>query len=72
MKSKEIVVSRKTAYTITLVLAILVALIVFGGNLAIPGLGPFSQADESRLVAGSPEKFAVLSSHGTQGNVGST
>ncbi len=72
MNYKEIVVSKKTAYTIVLVLAILVALIVLGGNLAIPGFGPSSQVDESKLVAGSPEKFAALSSHGTQGNVGST
>ena len=69
MNSKEIVISKKRAYTIALVLAIVAALIVFGDNLSI---GQSSNVNESKLVAGSPEKFAVLSGRGTQGNVAST
>lgn len=72
MKSKEIVISKKTVYTIAVLLAIFTALIVFGGKFSVLGIGQASDVDASKLAAGSPEKFAVLSSHGTQGNVGST
>ncbi len=72
MNSKEIVVSKKTVYTIALALVILVALTVFAAKLSIPGFGQARNVDSSKLVNGSLEKFAVLSSHGTKGNVGST
>ncbi len=42
------------------------------GKLSIPGFGQARNVDSSKLVNGSLEKFAVLSSHGTKGNVGST
>ncbi len=72
MNSKEIVVSKKTVYTIALALVILVALTVFGAKLSIPGFGQARNVDSSKLVNGSLEKFAVLSSRSIQGNVGST
>jgi hypothetical protein len=72
MNSKEIVISKRAGYAISLVLVILVALLVFGGKFSILGFGNTGNVDSSKLVAGSPEKFDVLSSHGTQGNVGST
>jgi hypothetical protein len=72
MKSNEIVISKKTVYTIAVVVAILTALVVFGGKFSILGVGQASDVDATKLIAGSPEKFAVLSSHGTQGSVGST
>ncbi len=72
MNSKEIVVSKKTAYIIALLLVILVAAIAFGGKRSILGVGQSDNLATSKLAAGSPEKFAVLSSHGTQGNIGST
>ena len=72
MNSKEVVVSRKTVYTIALVIAILAALIVFGGKLSKLGFGQSDNAANMKLVDGSPEKFDMLSSHSTQGNVGST
>ena len=72
MNSKEIVVSKKTAFTIALVIAILAALMMFGGKLSILGFGQSDNATNMNLVDGSPEKFDMLSSHSTQGNVGST
>ena len=72
MQSKEIVVSKKTVYIMALVFAILAALIVLGGRFSVLGFGQVPNIDSSKLVAGSPEKFDVLSSHGTRGNVGST
>ena len=73
MDSSEVVASKKVVYIIiALVLTILITLLVFSGKLSIPGFGKARNVDTSRLVAGSPEKFAVLSSHGTQENVGST
>jgi len=72
MNSKELVVSKKTAYAITLVIAILVALVVFGIKLSKMGFGQSDNTANMNLVDGSPEKFDMLSSHGTQDNVGST
>ena len=72
MNSKEIVLSKRTAYLIALLLVILVAAILFGSKLSILGFGQARNVDSSNLVAGSPEKFHILASHGTQGNVGST
>ncbi len=72
MNSKEIVISKKTVYTIALVLVALVAVIAFGGKFSILGFEQSDNVDSSKLAAGSPEKFAVLSGRGTQGNVGST
>jgi len=72
MNSKEIVVSKKTVFAIALVLVALVAVIVYGGKVSILGFGKSDRVDSSKLVAGSSEKIALLSGHGTQGNVGST
>lgn len=72
MNTKEIVISRKTVYIIALALIILAVLLLFGGRLSIPGFGQSHKVTDTELVDGSPEKFAVLSSHGTQGGVGST
>ncbi len=72
MNSKEIVVSKKTALTIALVIVILVAVIVFRAKLPILGFRQSTNAANMNLVDGSSEKFDMLSSHGTQGNVGST
>jgi len=72
VNSKEVIISRKTVYIIALVLAILVALMMFGGKLLILGFGQSDNAANMKLVDGSPEKFDMLSSHSTQGNVGST
>lgn len=73
MDSRKVVASKKVVYIIAvLVLAILITLLVFSGKLSIPGFGKAGNRDTSKLVAGSPEKFALLSGHGTQENVGST
>ncbi len=72
MNSKEVIVSRKNVYIIALVLAILVALMVFVSKLSILGFGQSNNAANMNLIDGSQEKFDMLSSHGTQGNVGST
>jgi hypothetical protein len=72
MNPREVVVSKKMAFIVALVFAMLVALLVFGGKLSIPGFGQSQKLDSSKLAAGSPEKFAALSNHGTEDNVGST
>ncbi len=72
MNSKGLISSRKVLYIIALVLAVLVGFLVLGGKLSILGIRQPRSLDVSRLVAGSSEKFVVLSSHSTDGNVGST
>ena len=72
MNFKELTVPKKVVYIIALVLAILLFLFVFGSKILLLGFGRSTDVDVSKLAAGSPEKFAVLSSRGTQGNVGST
>ena len=72
MNNKELVVSKKTVYTIAISLVILVALLLFGGKFSILGFGQSHNAVSIDLVAGSPEKFAFLSGKGSQRSVGST
>ena len=73
MDSRKVVASKQVVYIIAVfVLAILITLLVFSGKLSVPCFGKAGNGDTSKLVAGSHEKFALLSGHGTQGNVGST
>jgi hypothetical protein len=72
MNTKEIVISKKTVYTILLGLVLLVALLWFGGRLSIPSIGQSDEAVSNDLVPGSQEKFAFLSGKGSQRSVGST
>ena len=70
MNAKEFVISKKTVYITALTLVILAVFLLFGGKLSIPSFS--HKVTDTELVDGSSEKFAVLSSHGAQGGVGST
>ena len=72
MNSTEIVISKKLVYALTIGLVILVAVLLFGGKLSIPGFGQSNNVSSTNLVAGSQEKFACLSGQGEQRSVGST
>ena len=72
MNSTEIVISKKLVYALTIGLVILVAVLLFGGKLSIPGFGQSNNVSSTNLVAGSQEKFAFLSGQGSQRSVGST
>jgi hypothetical protein len=72
MNTKEMVISKKTVYTIGLGLVLLVAVLLFGGKLSVLGFGQSDGAVSTNLVAGSPEKFAFLSGKGGQRSIGST
>ena len=72
MNSTEIVISRKLVYAVITGLLILVALLLFGEKLSIPGFGQSDNASSTELAAGSQEKFAFLSGQGSQRSVGST
>lgn len=68
MKQNAIIISRKLIYALGFVIfAILVMLAV---RSPLSGLGQSSNT--SNLVAGSPEKFDLLSGKGGQRSVGST
>lgn len=72
MNTKEIGVSKKTVYTIGLGLILLVAVLLLGGKLSVPGFGQPDEVVSTNLIDGSPEKFAFLSGKGGQRSVGST
>jgi hypothetical protein len=72
MNTKEIGISKKAFYTIGLGLVLLVAILLLGGKLSVPGFGQSDEAVSKDLVAGSQEKFAFLSGKGSQRSVGST
>ena len=72
MNSTEIVISKKLVYALTIGLVILVAVLLFGGKLSIPGFGQSNNVSNINLIAGSQEKFAFLSGNGSQRSVGST
>ena len=72
MNTREIVISKKTVYTIALTLVILVAVLLFAGKISIFGFGHSNNVSSTNLVAGSQEKFAFLSGKGSQRSVGST
>ena len=72
MNTREIVISKNSIYTITLMLVILSALVLFGGKFVTLGFGQPDNAVNPNWVDGSPEKFAFLSGKVGQRSVGST
>ena len=76
MSPNEIAVSRKLVYGVSVTLGIILLLLLFGGKLSAFGFGRSQNAasavDDTRLAAGSAEKFAYLSGQGEQRSVGST
>ena len=72
MNTREIVISKKTVYTIALALVILVAVLLFAGKISIFGFGHSNNVSSINLITGSQEKFAFLSGKGSQRSVGST
>jgi len=71
MKSKEIVLPKKTVYMIGIGLVILAA-VLLGWKSLTSGSSQTDSVAGANLVAGSPEKFAFLSGQGEQRSVGST
>ena len=73
MQQNEITASRKTVnYTIGFVILVILLVVAIKFPLSGSGQSPNTSFDSSDLVAGSPEKFALLSGQGEQRSIGST
>ena len=69
MTTTEITVSKKFVYGIGIGFVILIALLLFAGKSWISNS---PSVKENKLIAGSSEKFALLSGQGPPRSVGST
>ena len=80
MRTTEIVISKKLAYSIGIGLVILASALLFGGKFSAFDFGRSQNSagagttstDSVNLAAGSAEKFAYLSGKGERRSVGST
>ena len=73
MKQNEITVSRKSAiFTIGFVIFMTLLVLAVRSPLARSGQSPNTSIDASNRVAGSPEKFALLSGQSGERSVSST
>ena len=72
MKVNDFTVSKKLVYVIGFVIFAILLILAFRFPLSRSGQSPNTSTDASHLVAGSPEKFALLSGQGGQRSVDST
>ena len=72
MKTNEPVVPKKLVYMIALVIFAVLLILAVRFPLSRSGQSPNTFIDASNLVAGSPEKFALLSGQNGRGSIGST